>query len=149
MKNTGSKSIASRDVSASLNLDMDFRTSPFGIASTHPTFYIYGFHFPYHSYTVIQLYIFHHIFQPFFLQTTTPQHPSGSHQERVKKLKAEELAELEGADAADADGAEGGTEPPEKRQKRCKGKTETLLGGARVERMGRSGSFVDVFLKLV
>ena len=46
----------------------------------------------------------------------------------MKKLKAEELAELEGADA-DADGAEGGTEPAEKRQKRCKGKTETLLGG--------------------
>ena len=43
-------------------------------------------------------------------------------------MKAEELAELEGADA-DADGAEGGTEPAEKRQKRCKGKTETLLGG--------------------
>lgn len=64
----------------------------------------------------------------------------------MKKLKAEELAELEGADAADADGEEGATEPAEKRQKRCKGKTETLLG-ARVgkdERMGRSGSFVDV-----
>lgn len=53
----------------------------------------------------------------------------------MKKLKAEELAELEGADAADAD-AEGATEPPEKRQKRCKGKTETLLGGARVGKDG-------------
>lgn len=51
-------------------------------------------------------------------------------QERVKKLKAEELAELEGTDAADAD-AEGATEPPEKRQKRCKGKTETDVSIAR------------------
>ena len=64
----------------------------------------------------------------------------------MKKLKAEELAELEGTDAADAD-AEGATEPPEKRQKRCKGKTETLLAGARV---GKDGEiwFVEVFLKI-
>eukprot|EP00438_Fugacium_kawagutii_P011600 Skav217347 [mRNA] locus=scaffold1410:411965:416167:- [translate_table: standard] len=46
--------------------------------------------------------------------------------ERMKKLKAEELAELEGADAAEAE-PEAASEPPEKRQKRCKGKTETLV----------------------
>eukprot|EP00435_Cladocopium_sp_Y103_P049461 s508_g14.t3 len=51
--------------------------------------------------------------------------------ERMKKLKAEELAELEGADAGDADGAEDAAEPPEKRQKRCKGKTETDVSIAR------------------
>ena len=53
-------------------------------------------------------------------------------QERLKKLKAEELAELEGGEAEGDDGEGDDAAPAEKRAKRCKGKTESkgkCLGG--------------------
>ena len=54
---------------------------------------------------------------------------ASSPQERLKKLKAEELAELEGAEAGDAaEGDAEAAEPAEKRR-RCKGKTESPAGG--------------------
>jgi len=52
-------------------------------------------------------------------------------QERLKKLKAEELAELEGGEAEGDDGEGDDAAPAEKRAKRCKGKTETDVSIAR------------------
>ena len=147
-KNTGSKSIASRDVSALLDVGMDFRMSPFGMASTHPNFTFTDsiFHIivlQLYSYTYSIIFSIHSSCRPQPLNIHRCPTRSAWRSWRPKSWPSSRAL----------------TPPmpmPRARRSRrrsdrsaARGRRRRCLGVQGLERMGRSGSFVDVFLKLV